>query len=132
MTKKKKWVVIFLAPGFLLFVFIFLISIVQLGITSFTDWTIGTSPTFVGLKNYIYLFTEDEDFRKVIVNTLIWIVLQSTIHVCIGTTLALILRRKKMVYKSYERGIYDPQYYFQRGAWNVVFVHYESAIWNGK
>lgn len=62
--------------------------------TSFTDWTIGTSPTFAGLKNYIYLFTEDEDFRKVIVNTIIWIVLQSTIHVCIGTTLALILRRK--------------------------------------
>lgn len=75
MTKKKRWIVIFLAPGLLLFVFVFLISIVQLGITSFTDWTIGTSPTFAGLKNYIYLFTEDEDFRKVIVNTIIWIVL---------------------------------------------------------
>lgn len=35
-------------------------------------------------------------------------------------------------YKSYERGIYDPQYYFQRGAWNVVFVYYEPTIWNGK
>ena len=105
MTKKKRWIVIFLAPGLLLFVFVFLISIVQLGITSFTDWTIGTSPTFAGLKNYIYLFTEDEDFRKVIVNTIIWIVLQSTIHVCIGTTLALILRRKKW-YTNLMRGVF--------------------------
>ncbi len=94
MTKKKKWIVIFLAPGLLLFVFIFLISIVQLGVTSFTDWTIGTDPVFSGLKNYIYLFTEDTEFQQSIINTLIWILLQSTVHVCIGTTLALILRRR--------------------------------------
>ena len=54
-TKKKKWIVIFLAPGMLLFVFIFLISMVQLGITSFTDWSIGADPVFSGLANYIYL-----------------------------------------------------------------------------
>ena len=61
-TKKKKWIVIFLAPGMLLFVFIFLISMVQLGITSFTDWSIGADPVFSGLANYIYLFTKDSAF----------------------------------------------------------------------
>ena len=121
MTKKKRWIVIFLAPGLLLFVFVFLISIVQLGITSFTDWTIGTSPTFAGLKNYIYLFTEDEDFRKVIVNTIIWIVLQSTIHVCIGTTLALILRRKKW-YTNLMRGVFMIPNIISSAALGMLFL----------
>lgn len=94
-TKKKKWIVIFLAPGMLLFVFVFLISMVQLGITSFTDWNIGADPVFSGLANYIYLFTKDSDFIRSIFNTVVWIALQSTVHVCIGTVLALILRKRK-------------------------------------
>ena len=124
MTKKKRWIVIFLAPGLLLFVFVFLISIVQLGITSFTDWTIGTSPTFAGLKNYIYQESYSQynylDCASINNTCLHWYDARAYIE------------KKKMVYKSYERGIYDPQYYFQRGAWNVVFVYYEPTIWNGK
>lgn len=61
MTKKKRWIVTFLAPGLALFTFVFLISMVQLFVTSFTDWSIGAPPVFSGLKNYIYLFTEDQE-----------------------------------------------------------------------
>ena len=89
MTKKKRWIVIFLAPGMALFAFIFLFSMVQLGVTSFTEWSIGTSPEFLGLENYIYLFTKDKEFQKSILNTFVWIALQATVHVCIGTALAL-------------------------------------------
>lgn len=95
MKKNKKWVFLFLAPGILLFVFVFLISIVVLLTTSFCDWTIGSSPTFAGIRNYVHLFTQDKDFITSILNTLIWITLQSTIHVGIGTLLALILSKKK-------------------------------------
>lgn len=121
MTKKKKWIVIFLAPGLLLFVFIFLISIVQLGVTSFTDWTIGTDPVFSGLKNYIYLFTEDTEFQQSIINTLIWILLQSTVHVCIGTTLALILRRRKW-YTNFMRGVFMIPNIISSAALGMLFL----------
>lgn len=95
MNKNRKWIVLFLAPGLLLFVFVFALSILLLGTTSFADWTIGSEIKFAGLKNYIYLFTEDKDFIKSIFNTILWIVLQVTIHVMIGVTAALILNRKK-------------------------------------
>lgn len=121
MTKKKKWIVIFLAPGLLLFVFISLISIVQLGVTSFTDWTIGTDPVFSGLKNYIYLFTEDTEFQQSIINTLIWILLQSTVHVCIGTTLALILRRRKW-YTNFMRGVFMIPNIISSAALGMLFL----------
>lgn len=121
MTKKKKWVVIFLAPGLLLFVFIFLISIVQLGVTSFTDWSIGTAPVFAGLKNYIYLFTEDTEFQQSIINTVIWILLQSTVHVCIGTTLALILRRRKW-YTNFMRGVFMIPNIISSAALGMLFL----------
>ena len=121
MTKKKKWVVIFLAPGLLLFVFIFLISIVQLGVTSFTDWSIGTAPVFTGLKNYIYLFTEDTEFQQSIINTVIWILLQSTVHVCIGTTLALILRRRKW-YTNFMRGVFMIPNIISSAALGMLFL----------
>ena len=121
MTKKKKWIVIFLAPGLLLFVFIFLISIVQLGVTSFTDWTIGTDPVFSGLKNYIYLFTEDTEFQQSIINTLIWILLQSTVHVCIVTTLALFLGRRKW-YTNFMRGVFMIPNIISSAALGMLFL----------
>lgn len=84
-----------MAPGILLIAFVFLSSIFVLFGSSFTEWAIGRDLSFVGLKNYIYMFTEDKKFITSIGNTLVWIVLQSTIHVCIGFILALILAKKK-------------------------------------
>lgn len=121
MTKKKKWIVLFLAPGMALFAFIFLFSIVQLGVTSFTDWSIGTLPEFAGLKNYIYLFTQDKEFQRSILNTFVWIALQSTVHVCIGTVLALILRRQRW-YTNFMRGIFMIPNIISSAALGMLFL----------
>lgn len=121
MMRKKKWIVIFLTPAMLLFVFVFLISMVQLGVTSFTDWTIGMKPSFAGLKNYIYLFTEDKEFQQSIINTGIWILLQSTIHVGIGTILALILRRRKW-YTNFMRGVFMIPNIISSAALGMLFL----------
>lgn len=121
MTKKKRWIVIFLAPGMALFAFIFLFSMVQLGVTSFTEWSIGTSPEFLGLENYIYLFTKDKEFQKSILNTFVWIALQATVHVCIGTALALILRRKRW-YTNFMRGIFMIPNIISSAALGMLFL----------
>ena len=95
MYNNRKWILIFLTPGFLLFAFVFLSSVIVLFGSSFASWSIGSDLSFAGLNNYIYLFTKDEGFLKSMFNTLIWIVLQSTIHVVIGLGLALILAKKR-------------------------------------
>lgn len=121
MTKNKKWIGIFLAPGILLFSFVFLSSIVILVGSSFTDWAIGREMSFVGLKNYIHIFTEDADYIKSIINTLVWIVLQATVHVFIGVMVALILAKKKW-YSNAIRTIYFIPNVISSAALGMLFL----------
>lgn len=99
MKNNKLWIGIFLAPALILFLLVFGASLVILTGTSFTDWAIGKPIEFAGLKNYIELITADRAFKQAFFNTLIWIVLQSTVHVLIGVVMALILARKKFYWK---------------------------------
>jgi raffinose/stachyose/melibiose transport system permease protein len=94
MKVKKRWIVIFLFPGTLLFLFVYLASIINVVGTSFTNWRIAGSISFNGVGNYIALFTS-AIFHKALVNNLVWILLQSTIHVAIGILFALVTARKK-------------------------------------
>jgi raffinose/stachyose/melibiose transport system permease protein len=121
MTKNKKWIVLFLAPGIALFAFIFLMSIVTLVSTSFTDWTIGSDPVFSGFKNFVYLFTEDKDFLQSVLNTLIWIVMQTTIHVSIGVILAILLNKKKW-YRNLMRMIFMIPNIISSAALGMLFL----------
>ncbi|MBQ9862990.1 MAG: sugar ABC transporter permease [Lachnospiraceae bacterium] len=121
MKKNTKWVVLFLLPGVLLFSFILLSSLFVLTGSSFTDWFIGSKITFVGLKNYIYLFTKDNVFIESIKNTLIWIGLQSTIHVTIGVIVALLLSKKKW-YSSAVRTIFFIPNIISSAALGMLFL----------
>ncbi len=98
MKNNKVGITLFLIPAVLLFLVVFGVSLVMLFGTSFTNWSIGSQISFVGLKNYIDLF-QDKDFVRALGNTLIWIVLQSTVHVLIGVLVALILARQKFYWK---------------------------------
>ncbi|MFR6466936.1 MAG: carbohydrate ABC transporter permease [Ruminococcus sp.] len=66
--------------------------------TSLCDYTAFNSPAFRGIKNFITIFS-DSDFICSIRNTLLWVVLQSTIHVGVGLAMALVLRRKPKGWK---------------------------------
>lgn len=98
MKKNKTGIILFLVPAVLLFFAVFGASLVILLGSSFTDWSIGSVINFVGIKNYINLF-HDKGFLKASENTLIWVVLQSTVHVAIGVLVALILAQRKFYWK---------------------------------
>ena len=98
MKVSKRWIVLFLAPGTALFLFIYALSLGMLLVTSFTSWSIGSEVGFAGLGNYIELLLS-ATFRQSLVNNLIWILLQCTIHVAIGVVFALIIARRKWYYK---------------------------------
>lgn len=104
-TKNKKWIVIFMLPTVFLFLLMYAYSMMILFGSSFTDWTLGFKTSFIGLNNYIDLLTNNEDFIRSTINTIIWIGLQSTIHITIGVVFALILARKEFYWK-FARTVY--------------------------
>jgi raffinose/stachyose/melibiose transport system permease protein len=96
--KNRLWIAIFLIPSLLIFCMIYGASVITLFASSFTDWRLASKVEFVGLSNYINLFS-DRDFLNALFNTTIWALLQSTIHIVIGVTFALILAKKEFYWK---------------------------------
>lgn len=121
MKSKKRHIILFLLPATLLFIVVFGVSIVVLLGSSFTDWSIGSEIKFVGFQNYVELLTKDKDFIKALQNTIIWIVLQATLHVTIGVTLALILARKKFYWK-FVRTVYMIPNIISAAALGMMFM----------
>ena len=81
--------VLFLLPnltGFLLFIMIPLIASLVL---SFTDWSLVTSPNFVGLHNYQHMLTGDPAFWQVFENTLVIVVGYVPLNIVVSVALAV-------------------------------------------
>lgn len=93
MNKKNNlWITLFLLPTIALFILVFAIPVGTVIYTSFFEWKgINKGMNFNGIQNYMNAFTQDKTFIKALKNTGVWVVLQATIHVGIGTVLALIL-----------------------------------------
>ena len=98
-TKNKKiWIFLFTIPCMILFALVYAAPIITVFYTSLCDYTAFNSPAFQGIQNFITIFS-DSDFICSIRNTLLWVVLQSTIHVGVGLAMALVLRRKPKGWK---------------------------------
>lgn len=93
-TKNKHlWIALFIIPCMVLFCIVYAAPIVTVLYTSLCEYTISVKPKFQGFQNFITVF-QDEDFLVSIKNTLLWVLLQSTVHVTIGFVMALILQKK--------------------------------------
>lgn len=95
----KLWIFLFLFPVVALFLLIYAIPFVTLVTTSFFDYRLlSSSMEFIGFDNYVRMF-HDPDFMIALRNTLIWILIQCTVHVALGVALALILYKKPKGWK---------------------------------
>ncbi len=63
-----------IAPYFILFFFFTVLPVIMSIVVSFTDWNMLQMPNFVGWKNYIKLFLDDDIFMISLKNTLIFAV----------------------------------------------------------
>ncbi|MCG8572843.1 MAG: sugar ABC transporter permease [Spirochaetes bacterium] len=84
---------IFLAPAFIIILFILCIPIISVIRTSFFEYAlrdIGKAPQFIGIQNYIELFT-NEYYRTSVAVTLKFSISVVIIEICIGLILALLL-----------------------------------------
>ncbi len=95
---KKGWIFAFTMPCVILFCVVYAIPFIMVITTSLCDYTLTQSPTLIGLDNFKVIFA-DKDFRVSIINTLKWVLIQSTIHVTFGFIMALVLRRKPKGWK---------------------------------
>jgi multiple sugar transport system permease protein len=78
----------FMAPtlgGFAIFT---LFPIVASVVVAFTMWPIAGSPVFVGMDNFIKLFTDDPAFLRTIVNTLIFVIGYVPLNLALSLALA--------------------------------------------
>ena len=90
MSKKNKWPYLFCLPfiaAYLTFSLYPMLYSLQL---SFFDWNGIGNKTFVGLQNYITLFTKDPLFWKALKNTVILMAFSTPITVFLGHICCLI------------------------------------------
>lgn len=120
MNIKKRWLVLFLLPATAVFILVYAIPVSMLTATSLTDWIVASTPHFNGIDNYIRLF-HDPQFLSAIKNTLLWMLLQSTLHISIGVIAALILARKKFYWK-FVRTVYMFPNIISSAAIGMLFV----------
>jgi ABC-type sugar transport system permease subunit len=85
---------LYIVPAFLIYTSIVIVPALYSIYISLFKWN-GISPkVFVGLKNYIDLFTKDPIFLRSLKNNFIWIIMTLLVTVVIAMLLALLVNRK--------------------------------------
>ncbi|MDD5633895.1 MAG: sugar ABC transporter permease [Candidatus Omnitrophica bacterium] len=103
--RRQKWSYIFISVPFLLF-FIFQLAPVFISfLWSFTEYDVVHPPKFIGLDNYINIFTNDPLFRKSVINTIIYVVGVVPLGVCLSLVLAVAIDQK-IKFKNFFKSIF--------------------------
>ena len=119
--KKNVNYALYILPTLLLFLIVYAIPLIVLFSTSFCKWRTGDGISFNGLGNYIELIGHDEIFQAGFRNNVVWILLQGTIHVAIGTIFALILAQRPFYWKI-ARTVYMIPSIISSAAMGMLFV----------
>lgn len=102
---KAIFIAAFLAPGILLFALIYAYPLINIFVTSFTNWNFKNlaNPEFLGFSNlfdnYIRLFTKDYYFKTALFNSLKWALIAGTVQVAFALLVALVLSKQPMLWR---------------------------------
>lgn len=105
MQKKKIYPIWFAAGAIILYTILFVIpSIIGIGY-SFTDWSAYTDELhFVGFENFKIILSPDENYRKIIMNTLSFTVITTVFKNILGLAVAVLLT-KSVRALNFHRGV---------------------------
>lgn len=84
---------LFLLPNLLGFLFLTAIPVIASFVLSFFNWKLINAPSFVGLSNFIELFSDDL-FWKSTLNTAVFVFVKVPVCIAIALLLAIVLNRK--------------------------------------
>ncbi len=105
MHRKKTYPIWFAAGAIILYTVLFVVpSIIGIGY-SFTDWSAYTDELhFVGLGNFKVIFSPDENYRKIIMNTLSFTAMTTILKNVLGLAMAVLLT-KSVKALNFHRGV---------------------------
>ena len=94
--KKDSYIYLFLLPTFLYLLFFQIYPIISSIYISFTDLNMlkAGSGKFVGLKNYIKLFTGDSNFWPILSNSLLWVFGSTFLQYLFAIPASMVLNKK--------------------------------------
>ena len=101
------WLILFITPAIGLFLLFFIIPILFLFITSFTNWD-GISADFIGIDNYVKLLN-NKTFIRSIINNLYWCLTAAFITVPLALIIALLLAHRSRGWKVFRTILFIPQ-----------------------
>ena len=101
------WLLLFIAPTLILFTLFFILPILFLLASSFTNWD-GIDAEFVGFENYIKLFNK-KSFVRAITNNLYWCITAALNTVPLGLIIALLLSHRSRGWKVFRTVLFVPQ-----------------------
>ncbi len=102
------WFYIMISPwivGFLSFTLGPMIYSIYL---SLSKWDLFQPPQYIGIKNYIKLFTRDDIFWKALYNTFYYAIISVPLHLIIATGIAYMLNKKMKGMRIYRTAFYLP------------------------
>lgn len=99
------WAAIFLAPNLLCFFSFTIIPVIWAAVMSFTEWKIIGTPSWIGIQNYVEIFTKDEVFWQVLKNTLIFMAVNVPVGVILALLVAMLLNQD-IAFKRIYRGFF--------------------------
>ena len=95
---------LFLLPSFVVFVFVFFPLVLSFYV-SFTKWNLSIKPSFIGLENYRYLFTDEigsRAFYRAVANSFYY-ALGVPLNMAVSLVVALFLNRRLRGEGEYDR-----------------------------
>ena len=126
-TRRKGFIIAFLAPTLIAFCVFYLYPIITVFITSFCKWdyTNITSPEFFGWSNlwdnYDYIFNKYPFFWEALKNSTTWAILGAVVQIPIAALIALALSRKVKGIK-FVRNVYIIPNMISTAAMGIVFL----------
>lgn len=93
---------LYIAPFFILFGTFWLVPILSSFWYSFTNWDVSGAAGFIGIDNYLQLFT-DARFHKALLNTLMFWAAYTTVMVVMALTAAILIHSTSVRFKGFFR-----------------------------
>lgn len=148
----RRWVgLLFVLPAFLYHAVVVIIPSVKTVYLSFFDWNGISEPEFIGLQNYIEMFTADDVLPLAFKNTMVWTLLFVTIPVVLAIFVAVCASKVKrhslqMFYRTVYflpyvlsasiagkiwSNFYNPFYGFNKLFENIGLTKLAEILWLG-
>jgi len=113
------FIYLFLLPSIAVFAMFYLVPILTVLVTSFTRWDGFNSPEFIGIANYVKMFTSDT-FLISLRNLALWAVIAVVLHVGFGVVVALVLYRKPFGWRL-TRSVFMIPNVISAAAWALIY-----------